>query len=132
MPSNPVPAILPRPCRFGQICLNCLGYPGGNSLAAERLVGDHHLVNVVAFGALKPAEVETGACRRDASEHHVGVALWAFGAMDLNVEMGEQGMRFWHDASPEGGGSATLPVTGNVPDGVTVMGTSVAIVFRFR
>jgi hypothetical protein len=34
-------------------------------------------------------------------------------------------MRFGHDAFPKGGGSATLSVTGNVPDEVAVMGISV-------
>jgi hypothetical protein len=88
-------------------------------------------VNVVAFGALKPAEVESGACGRDASKHHVSMALWAFGAVDLNVEMGKQGMRFWHDASLNRGGSATLSVT-DVPDEVAVMGTRIDHRVPFR
>ena len=79
--------------------------------ATERASGDHHLVNVIALRALKRAEVETRACGRDASEHHVSMADRAIGAIDLNVEMGEQGMRFRHDASPKGGGSATLSLS---------------------
>jgi hypothetical protein len=89
-------------------------------------------VNVVAFGALKRAEVETRACGRDASKHHVGMALWAFGAVDLDVEMGKQGMRFWHDASLKRGRSATLSVTGDVPDEVAVMGARIDHRVPFR
>lgn len=65
----------------------------------ERFGGDHHLVSVVAVGALEDPEVETYAYGHDASEHHVSVTLGAGGALDLNVDIVGQGMRFWHGAS---------------------------------
>jgi|HubBroStandDraft_6_1064221.scaffolds.fasta_scaffold759321_1 hypothetical protein len=77
----------------------------GHDLNPECLVGDHHLVNEFAFGAFKRAEVETRACRHDASEHHVSLALWANRALDLNVDMVGQGGGLWHDASLEGVGA---------------------------
>jgi hypothetical protein len=54
---------------------------------------------MIAPGALKRAEVEPHACGHDASEHHVGVALWAGGAMGINVDGIGQGTGFRHDAS---------------------------------
>jgi hypothetical protein len=74
-------------------------------LTPGRLVGDHHFVNVVAFGALKGSEVEARAYGHDAGEHHVGLALWAGRAMDLNVDVVGQGTRFRHDASLEEAGA---------------------------
>lgn len=65
----------------------------------ERFGGDHHLLGVVAVRALKDPKVETDAYRHDASEHHVSVAPWAGGALDLNVDVIGQRMRFWHNAS---------------------------------
>lgn len=56
-------------------------------------------MNVVALKALKRSEVETHALRRDASEHHVSMAFWTGGTLDVNVDAVGQGMRFWHDAS---------------------------------
>jgi len=53
-----------------------------HDLNPECMVGDHHLVNVFAFGAFKRAEVETLACRHDASEHHARIALRANRALD--------------------------------------------------
>jgi hypothetical protein len=35
--------------------------------------------------------------------------------MDMDVDMVGQGMKCWHGCFPQGGGSATLSVTGNVP-----------------
>jgi hypothetical protein len=55
-------------------------------------------MNVVAFRALKGAEVEPHACRHDASEHHTSIALSEDRAMDVNVDVFGQGMGFWHDA----------------------------------
>jgi hypothetical protein len=74
-------------------------------LNPECLVGDHHFVNVVAFGALKGAEVEARACGHDAGEHHVSLALCTSRAMDLNVDVVGQRTRFWHDASLEEAGA---------------------------
>jgi len=62
-------------------------------------------MNVVAFGALKDVEVETQACRHDTSEHHVSLAPWAGGALDLNVDVVGQGVRFRHHASLKGAGA---------------------------
>jgi hypothetical protein len=56
-------------------------------------------MNVVALRALKRAQVETHALRHDASEHHVSMALWTGGALDVDVDAFGQGMRLWHDAS---------------------------------
>jgi hypothetical protein len=56
-------------------------------------------VKVIALGALKRAEVETHAHGHDASEHHMSMALWTGGALDMNVDVVGQGMRLWHDAS---------------------------------
>jgi hypothetical protein len=55
-------------------------------------------MNVVARWALKDAEIEPHACRHDASEHHMSIALSADRAMDVNVDVFGQGMGFWHDA----------------------------------
>jgi hypothetical protein len=74
------------PGPVGLNCLNFFKYSGATAYLPNA-IGDQHLVNVVAFGALERAEVETCARRRDAGEHHVSVAFRAFGAMDLNVEM---------------------------------------------
>jgi hypothetical protein len=56
-----------------------------NKRLFERFGGDHHLVSVVAVGALEDPEVETYAYGHDASEHHVSVTLGAGGALDLNL-----------------------------------------------
>jgi hypothetical protein len=56
-------------------------------------------MSTVAFGTLKGAQVEPHACRRDASEHHMSLALWAGGAVDENADVFGQEMGFWHDAS---------------------------------
>jgi hypothetical protein len=78
----------------------------GHGLNPERLVGHHYLVNEFAFWAFKGAEVETSACRHDASEHHVSMALWASRALDLNVDVvGQGGGGLWHDASLEEAGA---------------------------
>ena len=61
---------------------------------------NHHLVNVVALRALKRAEVETHTCGHDASEQHASMALWASGAMDLDVDIVRQEIGFSHDAFP--------------------------------
>jgi hypothetical protein len=58
-----------------------------------------HLVNVFALRTLEHAEVETHAVRHDASEHHLSMASWAGGALDVHVDAFGQGMGFWHDAS---------------------------------
>jgi hypothetical protein len=66
---------------------------------------NHHLANLVALWALKRAEVETHAYRHDASEHHVSMAAWANGAVNVNVDVVGQGMRLWHDASLDEAGA---------------------------
>jgi hypothetical protein len=77
-----------------------------HDLNPECFVGDHHLVDKFTFGAFKRAEVETRACRHDASEHHVSMALWASRALDLNVDVvGQGGGGLWHDASLEEAGA---------------------------
>jgi hypothetical protein len=53
----------------------------------ERVGSDHYFVNVIALGALKLAEIETHARRRDAREHHVSMAPRASGALDLSVDV---------------------------------------------
>jgi hypothetical protein len=58
-------------------------------------------MNVLALTALKRVEIETHALRHDASEHHVAMALWTSGTMNVDVDVFGQGMRFWHDASLE-------------------------------
>jgi hypothetical protein len=55
-------------------------------------------VNVVALWAFKGVEVEPHACRHDASEHHMSIALSADRAVDVNADVFGQGMGFWHDA----------------------------------
>ena len=49
--------------------------------------------------ALKRADIETHACKHDANEHHVSAALWASGAMDVEVDVVRQEIGFLHDAS---------------------------------
>jgi hypothetical protein len=66
---------------------------------AERFGSDHYDVNVIALWALECAEIETHTCRHDASEHHMGTALRAGGALKPNVDMLRQEIRFLHDAS---------------------------------
>ena len=56
-------------------------------------------MGAVAFRTLEGAEAKSHACRHDASEHHVSVALWAGGAVDESADVFGQGMGFWHDAS---------------------------------
>jgi hypothetical protein len=56
-------------------------------------------MSVVALRTLKGAEVEPHACRHDASEHHMSLALWAGGAVDEGADVFGQEMGFWHDAS---------------------------------
>jgi hypothetical protein len=56
-------------------------------------------VNVIAFGAFERAEIETHARRHDAREHHVSMAPWAGGALDLSVDVVGHGIGFCHDAS---------------------------------
>jgi hypothetical protein len=68
-------------------------------LHAKRSVGGHHFVHVIAFGALKRAEIETRTRRRDAREHHVSTTIRAGWALDLNADIVGQGTSFWHDAS---------------------------------
>jgi hypothetical protein len=53
----------------------------------ERVGSDHYFVNVIALGALKRAEIEAHARRHDAREHHVSMAPWAGGALDLSVDV---------------------------------------------
>jgi hypothetical protein len=89
-------------------------------------------VKVIAAGTLKCAAVEARARGHDASEHHLSMALWASGAVGVNVDLMRQGAAIRHDASPQQGGSATLSVTGNVPDEVAVMEPAFIIEFRFR
>ena len=73
-----------------------------NSLgSAICVVLNNHLMSVVALRALKHAEVEPHhACRHDASEHHMSMALWAGRAMDVNVDVFGQRMGFGHDEIP--------------------------------
>ena len=61
---------------------------------------DHHLVKVIALGTLKRAAVEPRARGHDAREHHISMALWASGAVGVNVDLMRQGAAIRHDASP--------------------------------
>jgi hypothetical protein len=72
-------------------------------------------MNLIALRALIGTQVEANFCRRDASEHHAGLASRAGGALDANIDLVWQEIAILHDASPQTGGSATLSVTGNVP-----------------
>jgi hypothetical protein len=56
--------------------------------------------------ALKRTNIETHACGRDASEYHVSAALSASRAMDVEIDLVRQEIRFLHEASllQEGGG----------------------------
>jgi hypothetical protein len=86
---------------------------------------NHHLVKEITLRALKRAEIETHACRHDASEHHVSAALWASWAMEVEVDVVRQEIGFLHDAFPRrGGGSATLSVTGKCLGRSVVIGTT--------
>jgi hypothetical protein len=100
-------------------------------LHPKRLVGDHHLVNVVAFGALKPTEVKTRTCRHDAGEHHVSAAFRAGRALEFDVDVIEQETSLCHDASlkrreHEDPQSPVLPVGG------AVMGNSLKLQNQLR
>jgi hypothetical protein len=64
--------------------------------SSERFRGDHHFLNVIAFRALKGAEVESDACGHDASEHHASTAPWAGGALDSNTDIVRQKVGFLH------------------------------------
>jgi hypothetical protein len=77
----------------------------GRKRCTEGIGLDHYLVNVVALGALKRAEVETQACGHDASEHHVSMALGASRAMNEGGDVVEPRTKFWHDASLKTGGA---------------------------
>jgi hypothetical protein len=72
---------------------------GHLSESTECVVINDHLMSVVALRTLKGAEAEPHACRHDASDHHVSLALWAGRAVDENADVFGQGMGFWHDAS---------------------------------
>jgi hypothetical protein len=56
-------------------------------------------MNEITTMALKRANIETHACRRDASEYHVSAALSASRTMDVEIDVVRQEMRFLHDAS---------------------------------
>jgi hypothetical protein len=60
----------------------------------------NHIMNVIAAGAFERAEVETHACRRDVSKHHVSMAFWAGTALDLNVDVAGHRTNFWHCVLP--------------------------------
>jgi len=85
-------------------------------------------VGVGAPRAFERAEVETHASRRDPREHHESLTLWASWPMDAGVYVVRQEIGFLHHASLKGGGSATLPVTGNGP--VELHGDSTTLAFR--
>jgi hypothetical protein len=55
--------------------------------------------------ALKRADIKTYSCRRNAGEYHVSAALSASRAMDVEIDLVRQEIRFLHDASllQEGG-----------------------------
>jgi hypothetical protein len=59
---------------------------------------NHHLAQVAALKALERADIETHTCRHDASEHHVSAALWASGAMDVEIGVVRQEIGCLHDA----------------------------------
>jgi hypothetical protein len=92
----------------------------------ERLGSDHYLVNVIAFGALERAEIETHARRRDAREHHVSMAPGAGRALDLNVDVVGQGTGFWHDASLKEAGARHSQSPVMCLAEAAVMGASIA------
>jgi hypothetical protein len=87
---------------------------------------------VIASGAFKRAEVEPYARGHNAREHHIGMALRAGGAVDMNVDGIGQGTGFRHDASlDEAGAQHSLsPVV--CPGEVTVMEPAFLTVSRFR
>jgi hypothetical protein len=86
-------------CGLADQIVSALARPPGRKRGTECIGLDHYLVNVVALGALKRAEVETYACGHDASEHHVSMALGASRAMDASGDVFEPRKKFWHDAS---------------------------------
>jgi hypothetical protein len=48
--------------------------------------------------ALKRTNIETHACGRDASEYHVSAALSASRAVDVEIDLVRQEIRFFHEA----------------------------------
>jgi hypothetical protein len=60
---------------------------------------NHHLFEDIAIGALKRADIETHACRHDASEYHVSTALRASRAMEVEIDLVRQEIGLLHDAS---------------------------------
>jgi hypothetical protein len=64
---------------------------------------------VIADSTFKRMQVDAWACRLDAGEHHLGIALRTGGAPKCNGwNGGRQVLRLGHDASPRIGGNATL------------------------
>jgi hypothetical protein len=60
---------------------------------------NHQLVKEITLRALKRADIGTPTCRHDASEYHVSAAFWASRAMDVEIDVVRQEIRFLHDAS---------------------------------
>jgi hypothetical protein len=56
-------------------------------------------MSVVALRTLKGTEAKPHACRHNANDHHVSLALRAGWAVDESADVFGQGMGFWHDAS---------------------------------
>jgi len=85
-------------CTVIALCHWCEGLP-------ERIDLNQHLVNEVTTMALKRTNIETHACGRETSEYHVSAALSASTAMDVEIDLVRQEIRFLHDASllQEGG-----------------------------
>ena len=70
---------------------------------------------VIADSTFKRMQVDAWACRLDAGEHHLGLALRTGGASKCERWNGErQALRLGHDASPSNRRERnTLSVTGN-------------------
>ena len=60
---------------------------------------NHQLVKEITLRALKRADIGTPTCRHDVSEYHVSAAFWASRAMDVEIDVVRQEIRFLHDAS---------------------------------
>jgi hypothetical protein len=98
---------------------------------SECFGSDRYFVNVIALGAFEHAEIETRARRHDAREHHVSMAPWAGGALDLNVDVVGNGIEFGHDASLKEAGARHSQSPVMCLTEVAVMGAALLIEFRF-
>jgi hypothetical protein len=65
---------------------------------AKRFGGNQNDVRVIARGALECAKLKPHAGGRDSGQHHVSIAFWAAGTLQLNVDVLGQETGFLHDA----------------------------------